>query len=276
MSVSFTSCQTLDDLESQIGHWLRETPAMFCLICGILDNPKFTSWCGVLSNNDEARAVILQSSGYPLLIATPFEVDPDLIPLIWQESLRAGRECIGINGPESWVRVLEATSKWKSIEPMGIALHHLVGEPQLLHPCDGKARTATADDAQTIFEFMHGFHDDVDSNENSRTIDVEEINNVIDAYMLWEVDGEIVSMCKRIRPVFGGCSIGAVYTPPQFRGKGYASAVVHALCEQLLREGVTYIALYTDLANPTSNKIYHQIGFRKLNEQLRLLWDKPS
>jgi uncharacterized protein len=37
---------------------------------------------------------------------------------------------------------------------------------------------------------------------------------------------------------------------------------VAALSRQLLASGYDYCALFTDLANPTSNDIYYQIGYR--------------
>jgi uncharacterized protein len=59
-----------------------------------------------------------------------------------------------------------------------------------------------------------------------------------------------------------GVSVSAVYTPPEQRRKGYATACVAALSRRLLASGYDYCALFTDLANPTSNDIYYQIGYR--------------
>jgi predicted GNAT family acetyltransferase len=58
-----------------------------------------------------------------------------------------------------------------------------------------------------------------------------------------------------------GVRIGAVYTPPEHRRRGYASACVAALSRLLLDRGRRYCFLFTDLANPTSNRIYQQIGY---------------
>jgi predicted GNAT family acetyltransferase len=53
-----------------------------------------------------------------------------------------------------------------------------------------------------------------------------------------------------------------VYTPPSRRGRGYASACVAALSAMLLGGGRRFCYLFTDLANPTSNRIYAKIGYR--------------
>ena len=55
--------------------------------------------------------------------------------------------------------------------------------------------------------------------------------------------------------------INFVYTPPEKRGKGYASAVVADLSQQILDSGKEFSALFTNLANPTSNNIYQKIGY---------------
>jgi predicted GNAT family acetyltransferase len=83
-------------------------------------------------------------------------------------------------------------------------------------------------------------------------------------WFLWQDGGEVVSMCLRTRPTRGGCSIAGVYTPPDKRGKGYASACVAALSQRLLDEGFSFTSLFTDLANPTSNQIYMNIGYQPL------------
>ena len=59
-----------------------------------------------------------------------------------------------------------------------------------------------------------------------------------------------------------GTRIGCVYTPPALRGRGYASALVAELSQRLLDAGRRYCFLYTDLANPTPNVMYHRIGYR--------------
>ncbi|MNT82395.1 FR47-like protein [compost metagenome] len=81
---------------------------------------------------------------------------------------------------------------------------------------------------------------------------------------LWIVDGEIVSMANASRPTENGVSISGVYTPPAKRKIGYASAVVASLSQKMLDSGKKFCVLYTDLANPTSNKIYQEVGYKEV------------
>jgi hypothetical protein len=52
-----------------------------------------------------------------------------------------------------------------------------------------------------------------------------------------------------------------VYTPAELRGRGYATACVATLSQQLLAEGYLFCTLFTDLSNPVSNHIYEKIGY---------------
>ncbi|HEV2147672.1 MAG TPA: GNAT family N-acetyltransferase, partial [Longimicrobiaceae bacterium] len=83
---------------------------------------------------------------------------------------------------------------------------------------------------------------------------------------LWEEGGEPRTMAASARPTRHGVAVNAVYTPPEWRGRGYATACVAALSAHLLAEGRRFCVLYTDLANPTSNSIYTRIGYRPVGD----------
>ena len=91
---------------------------------------------------------------------------------------------------------------------------------------------------------------------------------------IWEEDGKPVSMAAKTRPNIKGVSINLVYTPKNLRGKGYASACVAALSDHLLSEGFTFCTLYTDLSNPTSNKIYQNIGYEPVCDYIELKFNE--
>lgn len=69
--------------------------------------------------------------------------------------------------------------------------------------------------------------------------------------------------------------IAPVYTPPEHRGRGYATALVAAMSRDLLARGKRKLFLTTDLANPTSNAIYERIGYRAENEDCHLDFVDP-
>ncbi len=80
---------------------------------------------------------------------------------------------------------------------------------------------------------------------------------------LWS-DGIPVSWASGSQSLPASARIGPVYTPPEYRGKGYATACVAALSQKLLDQGCHSCFLFTDLANPTSNHIYQKIGYHPI------------
>jgi predicted GNAT family acetyltransferase len=79
---------------------------------------------------------------------------------------------------------------------------------------------------------------------------------------LWVVNGTTVAMAAAVRSSSVAATVGQVYTPPEHRGQGYASALVAQLSQHLLDRGAPRCLLFTDAANPTSNKIYQRIGYQ--------------
>jgi uncharacterized protein len=63
-----------------------------------------------------------------------------------------------------------------------------------------------------------------------------------------------------------GVRLNMVYTPPEYRCRGYASASVAALSQSLLNQGYRFCFLFTDLANPTANHIYQDIGYQSVGD----------
>jgi predicted GNAT family acetyltransferase len=82
---------------------------------------------------------------------------------------------------------------------------------------------------------------------------------------LWD-DGGPVSMAMKNRPTTNGISVSLVYTPPQWRCRGYGTACVAELSRMLLDSGWEFCVLFADLANPAANRIYQKIGYRPVCE----------
>jgi uncharacterized protein len=89
---------------------------------------------------------------------------------------------------------------------------------------------------------------------------------------VWD-DGEPRSMAAVAGRTPHGARIGYVYTPPRWRGRGYASAVTAALSQEILYAGRRFCFLFTDLSNPTSNSIYQRIGYRPVCDVVDLEFD---
>lgn len=85
-------------------------------------------------------------------------------------------------------------------------------------------------------------------------------------FLAKDPSGEPVAMAAVARETPNSANVASVYTPEAQRGKGYASALVAEVSQRILDSGKTYCTLFTDLANPTSNRIYAALGFERIGD----------
>jgi hypothetical protein len=94
---------------------------------------------------------------------------------------------------------------------------------------------------------------------------MEQYKNIFDkmgVYYVWETDTP-VALANAQRVSDDCMKIGLVYTPPFFRGKKYATAVVWTICKEFMKK-YSDIMLFCDADNPITNKCYQNVGFKKL------------
>jgi len=85
-----------------------------------------------------------------------------------------------------------------------------------------------------------------------------------------EVDGLPVSLVGFSREMATVVGVGRVFTPPYFRGRGYASSAVAQLSQIALDKGFEKCVLYTNLDKPTPNSIYPKIGYVAICDSLMI------
>ena len=93
--------------------------------------------------------------------------------------------------------------------------------------------------------------------------------------LVWD-DAGVVSMAASTRSSPHGGSVSLVYTPREKRGRGYASACVATLSQRILESGKKFCTLFTNLDNPTSNRIYQEVGYRPLVDCLEVRFMGPA
>ena len=178
----------------------------------------------------------------------------------------------GVNGPtadaEAFARAWIARHGGTSRTRFRMRLYELtkVSMPSAVPP--GSLRKATEADLPLAREWVAEYVRDVglpitDPDMAPRLIERGQLS-------LWVDAGNPRSMVASTRETRWGCSINTVYTPPRFRRSGYATAAVATLSDSLLKSGRRFCCLYTDLANPTSNSIYANIGYRPIRDEAQI------
>jgi predicted GNAT family acetyltransferase len=215
-----------------------------------------------VADGDETVAVLLRTPPFNIVVARPRREGALAFAA---ESLRAhGREAPGVIGAvpegEEFARAWTHSPRLRMAQ--GVYAAHSVRVPERV---PGEAREATDDDVRLLVDWHRAFEAEALA-EDTPHLDLEELvtrrlTRQGAGFVLWEDESRPVSMCGYGGRTPHGTRIGPVYTPPELRGCGYGSAVTAHATKQQLERGLDYCFLYTDLSNPTSNKIYMNIGY---------------
>jgi len=176
----------------------------------------------------------------------------------------------GVNGPIPGVDAFAAAWCSRTGQRARIITHFRLFEATRVLPPprpDGDWRLAAPTDEDLIVDWSLRFvreavpEDPVGSEEKRRA----SVRSGIAAgqYWLWESGGAPVCMVGSRRETAREKWIAPVYTPPELRGRGHATALVAVATQAILDSGKKAM-LFTDLANPVSNSIYPKVGYRPL------------
>jgi uncharacterized protein len=268
------------------GSFVRRDEGRNQLVLGISANAAvgrhgyspFRAWV-VLDGEPVAAAV--QTPPKNVVIADPAS-DHALIALVGAV-LEDGRDAPGVTGnvpavdrfADAWTsRTGERASVTIDQGVWELARVEDVGRPA------GMAESATLEDTDLVTRWFIDFeveairhHEPPDRDEVHAAIE-ERLTDDVSGAWLWRVAGEPVSIAGFAGPTGTGIRIGPVYTPLEHRRRGYATALVADLSARLLSKGYERCFLYTDLSNPTANRIYATIGYRRIAESKMLAFDR--
>ncbi len=212
--------------------------------------------CGVAMQRDDGPIIIGQSDP---LAAAAFAADLATDWPVLQGVVGAPMAC------EAFLR------RWRELTGRGHALRVRLRQHTLTTVSDvpsakGSARVATDADLAWLVAGQIAFIAEVripDSNERIHATMPKRIDR--GEVWIWD-DGERVAFVGFNDAAPDFARIAPVYTRPDRRSRGYATALVAALSRELIARGKRRLFLTTDVANPTSNAIYARIGFRAEND----------
>ncbi|WP_027344213.1 GNAT family N-acetyltransferase [Hamadaea tsunoensis] len=193
-----------------------------------------------------------------------------------------GEETLGVNGALPAVRLCAAELARLDGGKVEVQVHTRLFELGDLvppAPVPGELRQVRPDQVDLVQSWLEAFHHDADEQAGRPTDaasdempDRDETARRIESGNLWfwvDAAGVPVHVTGVTTPAFGVARIGPVYTPPAQRGNGWASAAVAEASRRLQADGVR-ACLFTDQANPTSNKIYTALGYRPVVDMANL------
>jgi RimJ/RimL family protein N-acetyltransferase len=222
-----------------------------------------------LDERDAVAAAAMRTAPWPMLCTGLAPGQAEELLAVW---LDRDPELLGVSAPldtahavaAAWARRTGGTARCRT----AMAMHSLTTVVDPPRPGPGRLVPATEADRELVLRWWSEFVVEshvVDAGPDSRVIAV----NARIAHRrlwLWEDNGAPVAMVAVNPAVAGVVRIGPVYTPPDARRRGYASSAVAAVSREALRSGAHTCMLFTDLSNPTSNKIYADVGYRRFGE----------
>ncbi|HMD94155.1 MAG TPA: GNAT family N-acetyltransferase [Trebonia sp.] len=221
----------------------------------------------------EVRGAFMHTPPFPVMLtAVPAEAAADLAATALD-----GRPVAGVNSYEETASAF--ADVWRERTKDQVHVHrrmrlYRLAELSWPDPApEGAPRLAGEDDVPLMAEWFSAFVREVDDmgDEDQEAAVRDRIG--YGGLTVWEAGGAPVALAGVTRLVAGIVRVGPVYTPPDLRGRGYASAVTAEVSRVALAAGAGEVLLYTDLANPVSNSIYQRIGYVDVEDRVVLSFD---
>jgi len=266
-----------DSFLERAGGFLLEREAEHNLILGLsgrlLSNPRLYGedpYFAVALDGDRAVAAALRTPPHNLHLS---EIDDEAaLEPIAADVHSAFGDLPGVQGSSAAVACFERL--WHARTGAGgrVTLRQRIYEASEAHaPKDvpGEMRFYETGDRGLIIEWMDAFVREAlppGSPEDAQHWLDRRLDEQEGGIVLWLDDGRPVSFASYGGPTPNGIRVGPVYTPPDERRRGYATALVGQTTAMLLEGGRRFCFLYTDLANPTSNSIYPRVGYEPVTD----------
>ena len=158
-----------------------------------------------------------------------------------------------------WSDLRGGTSRCRMRE----AMHSLTEVREPPRPAPGRLRAAEPGERPLLSSWLRDFVLEAGVDGVDQVSAIVERQIARRRLFLWEDAGVPRCYVSISAMVAGVVRLGPVYTPPADRCRGYASSAVAAVSRRALMSGADRCMLLTDMSNPTSNKIYADVGYER-------------
>ena len=240
-------------------------------------------WWLVVSDGRVVDGVGMRTAPFPPRPPFLLTMPEEAALLLARTLFERGESMGGLNGALPTVRVCAEESARMTGGTVEVAIHTRLFEIRdVIMPVrpGGYLRPGVVEDAELAIAWFTAFMADADAQAGRppgsnahEAPDRESMMMRIEGRCLWfwvDGAGDPVHLTSVNLVSFGAARLGPVYTAPEHRGRGYASAAVAEISQRILDRGARP-CLFTDQANPTSNRIYQALGFRAVTDMANLL-----
>jgi predicted GNAT family acetyltransferase len=258
----------LDAAQSMLTASEAENNLLLGIAHGLAQNPagSANAYLATVSHGASILGCAAQLASFKLVVAG---APDDCMSALAEDAHQIVPLVPGVTGPGQSAR--DFATAWGRLRNRPVILERRLQIYELRQVADrlaalarGRLRAAVKDDETmlskwtTAFVAEAGIHEPVDANR----IVAEGIAR--GRLYVWD-DGRPVSMAAWAGRTPNGVRINFVYTPPEHRRNGYATACVSALSRHQLAGGRAFCWVYTEPA-PARGSLFSRIGYRHVTD----------
>lgn len=268
----FTDIETFSH---ETDHFLFEKESENCLILGltnVMRKKKIANeeslFFGIYESSLLKGVAIRTAKSRPLSLS---HINEEQSQCLCDEIIKMNLSLSGVVGESSAANNFSnAYTRAKKVESK-LILHENLYELQNITVSNSSNKNlllATSNETQIIVKFLKSFMIDC---FNDDSIDEDDLKHMANIYIgnktlyLLQDQNEFVAMAAINSETDNTACLSLIFTPMEYRGKGFGSLVTALLSKKILDEGKKTCTLFTDVENMTSNSIYKKLGFRLIN-----------
>ncbi|WP_370291651.1 GNAT family N-acetyltransferase [Nocardioides sp.] len=276
----------------QAGRYLDERPVTATVVATVAERWRRSGhapgspydWFAVVEDDGEVVGAAMRTAAFEPHPIYVLDQPEDAARALARAVVERGEPVTSVNGLRPAVDVLAAeVARLRGGDPQ-VDLHMRLFELGTLRPpaevATGRLRRVEDDDLDLAVDWFRRFHRDADKQagrtaahsaegEGDEVVDDVRARIAIGTIWLWEDDGGPRHLTAANPPALGVVRIGPVFTPAEHRGRGYAASAVSQIAADQRAAGHR-VVLFTDQANPVSNRLYLGLGFEAVVDTAHL------
>lgn len=226
-------------------------------------------WFGGVVTDDKIVGCGIHARPDGLVIT---EVPDVALPYMVKSLGPLGDQLCRVYGPDKTAeKFADLWGEIVNVAPQIQSRWHIYRATQLKPPqfgAQGNLRSGENFDLKLVREWGRAY-----GKEKPAPLDVADfMNRKLDSgdLYIWE-NGSPMTLITLSGRTDNGIRISAVYTPPEYRGHGYASAAVIAISQSMLDSGIRWITLSAERDDP-AERVYQRIGFKIIGSKISIVF----
>ncbi len=265
MKIEIRICPTANEFKKKYGDLIDAHEAELQLFSLNLTDSSNGAFMGAVYCNNEPCTLFLNAYPYNLQL---FENkrSTDAVTALAEYIVKNGISIAGVQGrkytAEAFIKAYRELDAKQFITFFDMSVLSLT-DP-IKPDVTGSLYRAQQSDAQKVTEYIKAFNGELRTAAEAKRLDAQKIALDLienESAYIYSVNGAFVGMAATQKRGKHGMTVSQVYIDKQYRGRGYAKAMMYLLCTRLLKNN-EYVTLFVNNMNAAACKVYADVGFK--------------